>query len=218
MVANTLVGAALAVVVLSLFDEGKSLRKSAKQRVLWKTVWRGMSWRHVLPAPLVLGAAAAIGYLLNAHVGGLMNWGWWSAMGGQGNVVLGNNEQLFGVTGSHWVGRVMLVVVATLMPNLVTWEERLFRRGIERKTSLGRMAWSLAFGLFHLVAGLPLYAALALTVLGIYCSHSYMRTFRALEGTKGTALARRAAVLESTRAHLGFNALGVIVAALTVVS
>lgn len=217
MLANTLVGAALAVVVLSLLDEGKALRKSAKQRVLWRTVWSGMGLRHLWPAPLVLAVSGAVAYVLSSYVGGLMNWGWWSAMGGQGNVILGNNEQLFGVTGSQWVGRTMLLVVAVLMPNLVTWEERLFRRGIERRTPFGRAAWALAFGLFHLVAGLPLYAALALAVLGAYCSHSYMRTFRALALVKGEAVARRAAVLESTRAHLGFNTLGVLVAALTLV-
>ncbi len=217
MLANTLVGAALAVVVLSLLDEGKALRKSAKQRVLWRTVWSGMGLRHLWPAPLVLAVAGAVAYVLSSYVGGLMNWGWWSAVGGQGNVILGNNEQLFGVTGSQWVGRTMLLVVAVLMPNLVTWEERLFRRGIERRTPLGRAAWALAFGLFHLVAGLPLYAALALAVLGVYCSHSYMRTFRALAVMKGEAVARRAAVLESTRAHLGFNTLGVLVAAVTLV-
>jgi hypothetical protein len=99
----------------------------------------------------------------------------------------------------------------------VTWEERLFRRGIERRTSLGRVAWALAFGLFHLVAGLPLFAAVALSVLGYYCSKRYMATYRKLAPVKGQAIARREAILESTRAHLGFNVLGLIVAALTIV-
>jgi hypothetical protein len=217
MFMNALVGCALAVVLLSLVEEGSSLGKSKKQKVLWKLVWRGMRLRHLLAAPLVLGAAAAFGYFLNTYVGGLLNWGWWSAMGGSGNVILGNNVELFGEVGSAWIGRVMLVVIAVLMPNLVTWEERLFRRGIERKTALGRVAWAVAFGLFHLVAGLPLYAALALSVLGLYCSQRYMTTYKKLEPTKGTALARREAVLESTRAHLGFNTLGLVVAALTLV-
>src|SRR6478735_2344081 len=104
MFLNALVGCALAIVLLSVVDEGRNFRKSKKQRALWSLVWRGM-----------------------------------------------------------------LVVIAVLMPNLVTWEERLFRRGIERRTSLGRVAWAIAFGLFHLVAGLPLFAALALSLLGLYC-------------------------------------------------
>jgi len=217
MFLNALVGCALAIVLLSVVDEGRNFRKSKKQRALWSLVWRGMRPRHLLAAPLVLGASAVVGYLLNKYVGGVFNWGWWSAIGGSGNVILGKNEQLFGVTGSQWIGRVMLVVIAVLMPNLVTWEERLFRRGIERRTSLGRVAWAIAFGLFHLVAGLPLFAALALSVVGYYCSKRYMTTYRALEPSKGAAVARRAAVLESTRAHLGFNTLGLIVAALTLV-
>lgn len=217
MFLNALVGCALAIVLLSVVDEGRNFGKSKKQRALWRLVLRGMRPRHLLPAPLVLGAAAALGYVLSKYVGGPFNWGWWSAMGGSGNVILGNNEQLFGAAGSAWIGRVMLVVIAVLMPNLVTWEERLFRRGIERRSALGRVAWAVAFGLFHLVAGLPLFAALALSVLGFYCSQRYMTTFRALEPEKGTAVARRAAVLESTRAHLGFNTLGLVVAALTLV-
>lgn len=215
MLVNALVGAALAVVVLSLVDEGSSLRKSTKQRVLWRVVWRSMRMRHVWPAPFVLAGAALLGWLLSTYVGGILNWGWWSAMGGTGNVVLGNNSDLFGTLGSQWVSRIMLVVLALLMPNLVTWEERVFRRGIERRSALGRLLWAGAFGLIHVVAGIPLWAALALTVVGLYCSHVYMKTYRALAPTRGDAVARRRAVLESTCAHLGFNSLGVIVAALS---
>lgn len=215
MLANTLVGAALAVVVLSLVDEGSALKRSVKQRVLWRVVWRSMRMRHIWPAPFVLAGAALLGWLLTTYVGGPLNWGWWSAMGGTGNVVLGNNTDLFGAVGSQWVSRVMLVVLGLLMPNLVSWEERVFRRGIERRSTLGRLLWAGLFGLVHLVAGLPLWAALALTVVGLYCSHVYMRTFRALAPQRGEGVARRRAMLESTCAHLGFNSLGLVVAALT---
>ncbi len=217
MVANALLGAALAAVVLGIAGEGKALKKSLKQRALWRVVWRGMRFRHLWPAPFVLGVAALLGYVLHTHVGGLLDWGWWSAIGGHGNVVLGKNEQLFGAAGSLWIGRTMLLVIAVLMPNLVTFEERLFRRGIERKTPWRRAGIAVGFGLFHLIAGLPIWATLALSVLGFYCSHVYMRTYRAVLPLKGDALARRHAVLESTRAHVGFNALGVLVAAVTLV-
>ena len=217
MFVNALVGAALAVVVLSLVDEGRLLRRSVKQRVLWRIVWRSMRPRHLWPAPLVLAGAALVGWLLSSYVGGILNWGWWAAVGGNGNVVLGNNADLFGAQGSRWVSAVMLLVLAVLMPNLVTWEERVFRRGSERRTPLLRAVWALAFGVVHVVAGVPLWAALALTVVGLYCSHVYMRTFRALAPTHGDAVARRRAVLESTCAHLGFNSLGMMVAAVAVV-
>lgn len=217
MLANTLVGAALAVVVLSLVDEGNTLKKSVKQRVLWRVVWRSMRMRHIWPAPVVLAVTALFGWFLTTHVGGVLNWGWWSAMGGTGNVVLGNNTDLFGAVGSQWVSRIMLVVLAVLMPNLVTWEERVFRRGIERRSAIGRVLWAGAFGLIHLVAGVPLWAALALSVVGLYCSVVYMRTYRNLVGTRGEGIARRRAILESTCAHLGFNSLGLCVAAMTLV-
>ena len=106
MLVNALVGAALAVVVLSLVDEGSSLRKSTKQRVLWRVVWRSMRMRHVWPAPFVLAGAALLGWLLSTYVGGILNWGWWSAMGGTGNVVLGLGQLLVTVSGQAFVSPV----------------------------------------------------------------------------------------------------------------
>jgi hypothetical protein len=55
------------------------------------------------------------------------------------------------------------------------------------------------FGLAHAIIGIPIGAALGLTVGGLYFTWSYMRVFRRTGD-------QNAAMLESTRAHTAYNA------------
>lgn len=96
-------------------------------------------------------------------------------MGGQGNVNLGQtgNEGLFwSVTG--WL---IPVGLALVVPLLARQEELLFRHGTETSTALQTLTRSLAFGLIHLLAGIPIAAALALTVPGLVFARVYRLAF-----------------------------------------
>src|SRR5205823_6556636 len=63
-----------------------------------------------------------------------------------------------------------------------------------------RRVWmGLKFGLVHLVMGIPIGVALALSIGGWYFQWSYLRAFRRSAGDV------RAALMESTRSHLAYN-------------
>ena len=163
----------------------------------------GVRLRHVLAAPVVLVAVASASLVL-LQVPGL-DWGWWSALGGLGNPVVGATDRTVG-TPLEWA--LPLAFVALLLPALPLFaeaEERIFRAGAETWSWPRRLARAVVgFGLVHAVVGVPIGVALALSIGGAYFLAVYLRTAR--------RAGRRAAVLESTRAHLAYNA--VIVAVL----
>jgi hypothetical protein len=169
----------------------------------------GIRPRHVLPVPLVLGAvlAAAVGLM---EIPGL-DWGWWTAIGGFGNPVTGGTERTAG-TALEWI--IPLVFVTLLLPALpllAEREEQLFRRGDERRTVPQRATRGLLFGLVHSIMGIPIGAALALSIGGWYFSLCYLRGYRATRTQHG-------AVAESTRAHMAYNAVIVVLVAVGLVA
>jgi hypothetical protein len=90
------------------------------------------------------------------------------------------------------------VLLVASLPLLVEREEWIFRRGAERRSTARNVAVAVAFGLVHAVVGIPIGAALALSVGGLYFTHVYLSAYRSTRS-------RRAALAESTRAHLAYN-------------
>ena len=180
-----------------------SLEKPRRRHIA--ALVKGVRARHLLPVPLVLTAvlAAALGLM---EVPGL-DWGWWTAIGGFGNPVTGGTERTAG-TALEWI--IPIVFVALLLPALpllAEREEQIFRRGDERRTLPQRATRGVFFGLVHAVMGIPIGAALALSIGGWYFSWCYLRGYR-------TSTTQQGAIAESTRAHLAYN--GVIVALIAV--
>lgn len=161
-------------------------------------VVRGLRPRHVLLAVPVLVVVLVVATALLAVPG--LSFGWWTALGGEGNPV-------FGSTGGEQ-GRVLDVVVPVVfgvllvvaLPLLVWAEEDVFRRGAERRSVGANLVRALVFGLVHALVGIPIAAALALSVGGVYLTWAYLRGWR----RTGTV---RGALLESSRAHLAYNLL-----------
>ena len=157
---------------------------------------RGLRWRHLASAVPVLAAVIPTVALL-IRVPGL-SFGWWTAIGGVGNPVFGTSEH--GPSGA--LGTAVPVLFGALLlvslPLLVEREEWIFRRGAEQRSGFRNAVVSVAFGLAHAVVGIPLGAALALSIGGAWFTHVYLRTFR-------TTRSRVAALAESTRAHLGYD-------------
>lgn len=183
-----------------------SARTAIRRRSHTVALLRGVRLRHVWPAPFVLAVVlATFGVLWLAPP---LRVGWWSLLGGEGNVVFGTTEQ---TTGTVWEVVVPLVFVALLLPALpllVEAEERRFRLGAEAWSNGQRFLRGLQFGLVHLVVGIPVAAALALSVGGWWFTWVYLRAYRRA-GSRAEALA------ESTRAHLGYNLVVVALVAMS---
>jgi hypothetical protein len=74
----------------------------------------------------------------------------------------------------------------------------MFRIGAERRSKWGRRRRNVEFGLAHAIVGIPIGAALGLSVGGAYFTWRYLRAFEATGD-------QQAAMLDSTRAHLAYN-------------
>lgn len=156
---------------------------------------RSLRPRHFVLAPpvIVLVGAGIVG--LTAVPG--LDFGWWTAIGGSGNPVTGGTDRTSGTALEWLVPAVFLALLLPALPLFAEAEERMFRRGSEHRSTLGRAWWGVLFGLAHAVVGIPIGAALALGVGGWYFTWAYLRAYR-----RG---GREAALLESTCSHLAYN-------------
>ena len=161
------------------------------------SIVRGLRPRHFLLAipVFVLTIAAAILFLQLP----ILDWGWWTALGGIGNPVTGGTERTTGTPLEWLVPLVFLTLLIPALPLFAEAEERMFRLGAERRSRWGRLRRSVEFGLVHAIIGIPLGVALALSIGGMYFTSRYMRIFRRTGD-------ENAAMLESTRAHTAYNA------------
>lgn len=184
---------------------GARVARSSSGRSLATAVRSRIGWRHVWPVPLVLTAVILAVSLLLTVPG--LSWGWWSALGGEGNPVFGSSES---TAGTVWEWVIPLCFMALLVPALPLFahaEERMFRTGAE-SWSRGRRAWkTLQFGLVHAVIGIPIGAAIALSIGGAYFMAVYLRDW-------SRTRSRTDATLESAAAHTVYN--GVIIAVVVV--
>ena len=185
--------AVLAYVGLRLVD---AARQSVNQRSHVWLVVSGLRPRHFLLGVPVLVAVITTAVVLFQIPG--LSFGWWTAIGGEGNPVFGTARP--GAVGPLEV--VIPIVFGVLLlfglPLLVEGEEWVFRRGAEHRSRAANLRRAVLFGLVHAAIGVPIAAALALSVGGVYLTWSYLRVWRA------TASAQLA-LLESTRAHLAYN-------------
>ncbi|MEI8239581.1 MAG: hypothetical protein WCI22_09180 [Actinomycetota bacterium] len=184
---------------------GVRVSRSGNGRALVRAIVRGARWRHVWPVPFVLAAVLAIATGLLMVPG--LDWGWWTALGGEGNPVFGSSSATSGMF-LEWL--IPLTFMALLLPALPLFahaEERIFRSGAEHWSRRRRALKVVQFGLAHALIGIPIGAALALSVGGAYFMAVYLRYYR---HTPSAELA----TLESARAHTVYN--GIIVAAVLI--
>ncbi len=171
-------------------------------------VLRGIRWRHVWPAPLVLTAVVIVATLLLRIPG--LDWGWWTALGGEGNPVTGTTDQTAGTALEWIVPLVFLTMLLPAIPLFALAEERTFRRGSESWTWPRRIRRTVEFGLAHALIGIPIGVALALSCGGAYFMAVYLRSYRVHHQ-------QREAVLDSARAHAVYNAIIVVLVLIAVI-
>ncbi|MEO5902048.1 MAG: hypothetical protein ABIR68_18225 [Ilumatobacteraceae bacterium] len=181
---------------------GVRYSRTSNGRMLVTEIVRGIRWRHIWPVPLVLAGVVAVATPLLAVPG--LDWGWWSALGGEGNPVFGSSSA---TTGSAWEWLVPLLFVCLLIPALPLFahaEERMFRTGAESWSTGRRVLKVLQFGIVHAIIGIPIGAALALSVGGAYFMRCYLREY-------ARSRSRTDATMESTTAHTAYNGIIVVV-------
>ncbi len=206
--AELLTVAVLAFVGLRLVQAARvATRGRGRARVV--ALWRGVRARHVARAVPLIAAVAVLAGLL-VQVPGL-DWGWWQALGGVGNPVTGTTESTTGTALEWLVPLVFLVLLAPALALFAEAEERIFRLGAESWSWRRRaLRACLGFGLVHAAVGVPLGVALALSAGGAGFLAAYLGEFRRT-GDRGAALA------ESTRTHLAYNAVILSVVLLAIV-
>ena len=160
-------------------------------------ILRGLRPHHFLLAVPVLGLViTAFAVLL--QIPGL-SFGWFTAIGGEGNPVFGSSKSTAGTPLEVVIPLVFMALLIPALPLLVEREEQIFRRGSEHRTTAGRIWRGILFGAVHAVIGIPIGAALALSIGGWYFTWAFLRGYRAGGETE--------ALLESTRSHLAYNAI-----------
>lgn len=182
----------------------QSTHSKARRRIV--VLLRGLRLRHFAMAVPVLFVVLIAAVLL-LEVPGL-SFGWWTAIGGQGNPVVGSTERTVG-TPLEWIlPLVFLVLLVPALPLLVEREEQIFRLGSEHRTFVGQVRRGLEFGLVHAIIGIPIGVALALSIGGWYFTWRYLWGWR--RGGPSAGLA------ESTRCHLAYNLTVLAVVALAI--
>ena len=203
---NVLSVVVLAVVGLRLV-QAVTLSRSQRGRSLSREIWTRLRWRHIWPVPFVLTGVLLVAVpLLFVPV---LRWGWWSAIGGDGNPVFGSSSTTMGTFWAWLIPLVFIALVLVALPLFANAEERMFRMGAQGWSTRQRVVKVLQFGLIHAIIGIPLGVALALSVGGAYFMAVYLRSY-ALTGSATEA------TLESTRAHTAYNALIIVTVAIVV--
>jgi hypothetical protein len=184
--------AVLAVVGVRLLE---AARTSVEAHAKTLAVVRGLQWRHFVRAlGIVVLIVPTAWVLIQLPV---LSFGWWSMIGGEGNPVVGVTERDYGIV-SVVIPLFFIGLLIVGLPLLVSREEWVFRKGAERRGTANNVARSVLFGLAHAVVGIPIGAALALSIGGLYLTWCYFEGWRETRSQTG-------ALMESTRAHLAYN-------------
>ncbi|MGH9000179.1 MAG: hypothetical protein ACRDY7_12425 [Acidimicrobiia bacterium] len=198
----------LAVLAFVGFRLADAARHTIKDRgYVWLMV-AGLRPRHFVLAVPVLAIVLCVALALFQIPG--LSFGWWTAIGGEGNPAFGAAPEGSAGPLESVIPVAFGAMLILALPLLVEGEELLFRRGAETRTPAANLRRAFLFGLVHALVGIPIGAALALTISGWYFTAWYLREWHATGS-------RAAALIASTRAHLAYNlvVVGIVVLSLT---
>lgn len=165
----------LVVVAASMALWVRRLIRSPETRADYSTTVRALRW-WMIPGAIAQVTLVAAAFWAVTTVAPITRFGWWSAVGGSGNIA-------FGQTGRDGIGWTLTAVaipaiLVLLIPVFAHNEERMFREGAETWSRGRRIRTPVVFGLAHLLMGIPIAAGVALAVSGIYYQWVYLHAVR----------------------------------------
>jgi hypothetical protein len=102
----------------------------------------------------------------------LLRWSWLDLVADKADAGHGSNQMIAGAT-IPFFGVLFVILLFLNLPRLAEAEEFSFRDGT--KNWLHAIPRSLAFGLMHMVVGVPLWLGLALSVPGMWFTSQYFK-------------------------------------------
>lgn len=96
------------------------------------------------------------------------------------------------------------VLLGMALPFFSHYEERLFRSKLTTYRSI--MGYGILFGFAHLIIGIPIAAAIAISGFGIYLGCEYKWAFDAFRKTRSRNEAHESALFVTTVKHTAYNA------------
>lgn len=128
-------------------------------------------------AQVVIGGVALLAMIyqmamLSDRFPSLLRWSWLKLLETPGEKVNGTNLNVAGATVPIF-GIFFLILLIVNLPRLASYEEEMFRDGTrDWKDAVPR---SIKFGLFHMLVGVPLWAALILSIPGMWFTYHYFK-------------------------------------------
>lgn len=152
-----------------------------------RRVLKGIHWNDFAWSILCILAVIATAYALSM-IHPLMSWSWWQYIGGgNGSVISGQTPEAGRAILPSVIAVCFPVLILINIPAFAYIEERMFRKGAERRGRAANAMYAIWFGLVHMIMGVPLFAALAISVAGLFFTHRYLSS-HAASGDIETAL------------------------------
>ncbi len=157
-----------------------------------------LRWYRAIRPLIVLQSAGVLAAVIAAAVGLLalnnpiLDWGWWTVVAAQVGDQSGGGNIITAPLSYPLLVPPFVVLLVLVLPRLAESEELTFRRGTHNWRD-GALR-SLVFGLIHMVVGIPLAVALALSIGGLWFTRQYF-----LGGTR-----------RSTLHHLTYNCIALL--------
>jgi hypothetical protein len=125
----------------------------------------------VLQSAGVLAAVVAVAVGLLALNNPVLDWGWWTVVAAQVGDQNGGGNIITAPFSYPLLIPPFVILLVLVLPRLAETEELMFRRGTRSwRDGAGR---SLLFGLIHMLVGVPLAVALALSIGGLWFTRQY---------------------------------------------
>jgi hypothetical protein len=94
-----------------------------------------------------------------------LDWSWFALLGDKGTNVTVAPMKI------PYIGVIFTAILIYNLPNMAYAEEDMFRNGLS--TWMEALPWAVVFGMTHCIAGVPIYAGIALTISGLWFTSRY---------------------------------------------
>lgn len=185
-----------ALVIYSVIDMLRS--EFAKSGYMVLTKLRPI---HFLAALVSITSVVTISLVL--YTVPFLQWGWWASLGGEGSIITASNSNATSVWSTVLsLGVLSFVIIA--LPVFAWFEENVFRKNSQNFSLKQLITSNVAFGLIHLIMGIPIAIALALIAAGFIFQRVYLYAYKK-QAHLGERAATQHALEQASAVHLAHN-------------